>query len=144
MLLQWLLSALWILFNILIELVPTSLHGSLTSSYTRAGNLLVPLPRSSFLPLHLLVLCMEYSTPPSPGQFLLFCSHVTSSPTLTSSSPPPPPVTLFDLFVFFTTVFLKLSFSLLNSLAVERRRYQIYDLDSLIHCYCNASSIKDA
>lgn len=108
MLLQWLLSALWILFNILIELVPTSLHGSLTSSYTRAGNLLVPLLRSSFLPLHLLVLCMECSTPPSPGQFLLLCSRYffTHSYLEQSSSPP---VTLFDLFVFFTAVFVKLS-----------------------------------
>lgn len=74
MLLLWLPSALWILFYISIDLVPTSLHGILISYY--ASNLFVPLPNTSFLPFHLLsawnVLPHLYLASPSSA-------HVTPS-----------------------------------------------------------------
>lgn len=130
MLVQWRPSALWILFYILIDLFPTSLHGSLTSSY--AGDLLVPLPNSSFLPFHFFsewsVLLYLYLASSSSAQMSL----PPSSPNIIQSSPLPLPVTLFLPCLFSSQQFsLNCLFLWLNSVTVECRLYQIYDHDSL-------------
>lgn len=122
MLLQWLLSALGVLFIILIELVPTSLHGSLTASCTPTGTFQYLYRTAPFFPCTYLFSAWSVL----PHLHLASSSssaHVLLRHPLLPSSPPPHPSLCSDLFVFFTAVFLKLSCFHCLTLVVECRLY---------------------